>query len=83
MVVAWRKAMNVFVEKYILIYGLLTFLEVKAVVKVFIQMLAWLVQIINGLDSRSKRLQMCTVFPVAMFNAVPPHINMAAPYWAL
>ena len=58
--------MNVFVEKYILIYGLLTFLEVKAVVKVFIQMLAWLVQIINGLDSRSKRLQMCTVFPVAM-----------------
>ena len=37
---ARHKAMNVFVEKYILISGFLAFLEVEVLEKVLIQMLA-------------------------------------------
>ena len=59
---AWPdKAMNVFVEKYILISRFLAFLEVKVLRKVLIEMSAWLVQIISGLDSQSK-FQMFPLF---------------------
>ena len=54
--------MNVFVEKYMLISGFfLAFLEVIVLGKVLIEMFAWSVQIISGLDSQSE-YQMFTIF---------------------
>ena len=57
---AWHKAMNLFVEKYILSSGFLGFSEIKVLGKVLILMFAWSVQIIKGLDSQSK-FQMFTL----------------------
>ena len=74
--------MNVFVEKYVLISGFLAVLEVKVLGRVLIQMFAWSVQIISGLDSQSK-FQLFTLFSGRYVGVPWRYTNMAAPYWAL
>ena len=69
-----------FIEKYILISGFLTFLEVKVLGKVFILIYASSVQIISGLDSKSK-FQMFTLFSGRHVGVPWRYANMAAPYW--
>ena len=58
---AGHKAMNVFFEKCILISEFLAFLEVEVLEKVLIQMLAWSLQIISGLNNQSKSFQYFTM----------------------
>ena len=78
---AWHKAMNMFVEKYILSSGFLAFLKVKVLGKVLITVFAWSVQIISGLDSQSK-LQMLTLFSCRHVGVPWRYTDMVAPYWA-
>ena len=74
--------MDVFVEKYIITSGFLVFLEVEVLGKALIQLFAWSVQMISGLDSQSK-FQMFTLFSGRHVGVPWRYTNMAAPYWAL
>ena len=71
-----------FVEKYILVWGFLAFLEVHVLGKVLVEMFAGSVQIIGALDSQSK-FPMFTLFS-GRHKGVPwRYANMATPYWTL
>ena len=76
---AWHKAMNMFVENYILISGFLTFLEVNVLGKMLIRIFAWSVHIISG-DSESK-FQMFTLFSGRHVGVQQMNTNLAFSCW--
>ena len=71
--------MNVHIEKYILIFGFFSLLEVKVLGKLLIYSFVWSVQTISGLDSQSK-FQMFTLFSARHVGVLRRYINMAARY---